>query len=342
MSERRQPYSLLIFARKERPPDYRPRTPVRLAPLIPPRQTDSILSPSSIFLTHPKLASFRQNRFPRSLLSGLSGELRLHHRPQPEQSNRDTQELASFPQNPPPSEIRPQPHQPKPSPSNLASFLQNRQTPASWLLTPGSLLPYSDAISQAQLALNSLLVRYFLSSRHPEITNILLVESGSRSIAETVAPVLYQNHSEAARIDLVSCFATLPRGFNPETSRIYRVADFRGREGRRKLYNLLRQNGYSHIGLICSEEPLMTKWKWALAGQLPAKVFIVNENADYFWFDLSNRKLIRQFVLTRTGLGGAGAVRTLARAISFPFTFFYLLLYATAAHARRALRKHTL
>jgi hypothetical protein len=185
-------------------------------------------------------------------------------------------------------------------------------------------------------------VRYFLSSRHPEITNILLIESGSRSIAETVAPTLYTNHAEATRIDLVSCFTTLPVGFNPETSRIYRVSDYRGRDGRRKLYNILRQNRYSHIGLICSEEPLMTKWKWALAWKLPAKVFIVNENADYFWFDLSNHKLIRQFVLTRTGLGGAGAVRTLARAISFPFTFFYLLLYATAAHTRRALRKGSL
>jgi hypothetical protein len=31
-------------------------------------------------------------------------------------------------------------------------------------------------------------------------------------------------------------------------------------------------------------------------------------------------------------------VRTLARALSFPFTLMYLLLYATVVHARRALR----
>ena len=168
---------------------------------------------------------------------------------------------------------------------------------------------------------------------------MLLVESGSRSIAEAVAPILYQNHGDAARIDLVSCFATLPKGFHAETTRIYRVADYRGREGRKRLYGLLRQNGYSHIGIICSEEPLMTKWKWALAWQVPAKVFIVNENADYFWFELPNHKTIREFVLTRTGLGGAGAVRTLARAFSFPFTFLYLLLYASVAHLGRALRR---
>jgi hypothetical protein len=44
-------------------------------------------------------------------------------------------------------------------------------------------------------------------------------------------------------------------------------------------------------------------------------------------------------VLLRAGLAGAGAVRTLARAISFPFTLFYLLLYASVVHARRGLRK---
>jgi hypothetical protein len=183
-------------------------------------------------------------------------------------------------------------------------------------------------------------VRNFLSSRQPDVTSILLVESGARSIVETVAPILYRNY-ESARIDLVSCFATLPRGFDAASTRIYRVADYRGGEGRAKLYRLLRQNGYSHVGIVCSEEPLMTKWKWALAWKIPAKVFIVNENADYFWFDASNHKLIRQFVLTRTGLGGAGAVRTLARAISFPFTFLYLLLYATAAHTMRALHKNS-
>jgi hypothetical protein len=49
---------------------------------------------------------------------------------------------------------------------------------------------------------------------------------------------------------------------------------------------------------------------------------------------------IRRFVLFRSGLAGAGAVRTLVRLISFPFTLLYLLIYATFAHAGRALRKN--
>jgi len=49
--------------------------------------------------------------------------------------------------------------------------------------------------------------------------------------------------------------------------------------------------------------------------------------------------VVWQLLLLRSGLAGAGAVRTLARVISFPFTLLYLLLYASAVHTRRALRR---
>ena len=91
--------------------------------------------------------------------------------------------------------------------------------------------------------------------------------------------------------------------------------------------------------MICSGEPILMKWKWAIALRIPAKIFLINENADYFWLDRGHLDLIRQIVLLRSGLAGAGAVRTLARVVSFPFTFMYLVLYATAVHARRALRR---
>ena len=93
------------------------------------------------------------------------------------------------------------------------------------------------------------------------------------------------------------------------------------------------------MGIVCSAEPVMTKWKWALALRIPAKIFIINENGDYFWLDRKNLGPLRRFVLYRSGLTEAGAVRTLARVISFPFTLLYLILYATAVHARRALRR---
>jgi len=82
----------------------------------------------------------------------------------------------------------------------------------------------------------------------------------------------------------------------------------------------------------------MTKWKWVLAARLPAKIFILNENGDYFWLDRGHLKHIRHFILFRAGLTGSGAIRTIARLVSFPFTLLYLILYAVTVHLRRKLR----
>jgi len=181
-------------------------------------------------------------------------------------------------------------------------------------------------------------VRYLLTGRLPETTSILLVESGSRGILENVIEGLRRSWGAGVSIDLVSCFANLPKGLDAATTRVYRVSDYRGRAGRGRLYRELRARRYALMGIVCSEEPLMMKWKWALAWRVPAKIFIINENADYFWLDRKHLKTLRQFALARAGLAGTGAVRTLARLFSFPFALFYLLLYAAVAHSRRALR----
>jgi hypothetical protein len=72
--------------------------------------------------------------------------------------------------------------------------------------------------------------------------------------------------------------------------------------------------------MICSGEPIMTKWKWALAVRLPVKVLVVNENGDFFWFDRANWRTVRRFVLFRAGLSGGDAVRTIGRILVFPIS----------------------
>ena len=181
-------------------------------------------------------------------------------------------------------------------------------------------------------------MRYVLSGRLPEASSILLVESGSRGILEKVIAGLRRSWGADVPIDLVSCFANLPLGLDARTTRIFRVSDYRGRQARAQLYRELRARNYTMMGIVCSDEPLMLKWKWALALRVPVKIFIINENADYFWLDREHLKIIRRFALSRTGLAGTGAVRTLARVFSFPFALCYLLLYAAVVHARRALR----
>lgn len=147
-------------------------------------------------------------------------------------------------------------------------------------------------------------------------------------------PGLYRAYPSVV-LDLVTCYAGAPAGFNTDTGRIYRVSDYPGTAGRRKLFAELLANRYPIAGMICSAEPIMTKWKWAIALRLPAKVFVLNENGDYFWLDRTHLRTMVHFVLFRAGLTGPDAVPTLGRLFLFSFMLVYLLLYAAAVHLRR-------
>ena len=166
---------------------------------------------------------------------------------------------------------------------------------------------------------------------------MLLVESGRRDLFEDLLRGLYDVHP-GMQADLVTCYAGAPQHFRSDRGGVYRVTDYPNGRSRKKLYGLLGANRYTVVGIICSGEPIMTKWKWMLAARLPAKVFVLNENGDYFWLDRGHLANIRHFILFRAGLTGAGAVRTLARLALFPFTLLYLILYAFTVHIRRKLR----
>jgi len=174
----------------------------------------------------------------------------------------------------------------------------------------------------------------FLRLGFPPVTRIALVESGSRHLLEGVLPYLRSTFGAEIPVDLVTCYAGLPAGL-PEGTAVHHVHNYRGRPGRKRLYRELMASGVAVLVIICSGQPVMTKWKWALAIHLPVRLLIVNENGDFFWFDRSNWKIIRHFVLFRAGLSGGDAVRTIGQVLVFPLTLAYLLLYATAIHLRR-------
>jgi hypothetical protein len=180
-------------------------------------------------------------------------------------------------------------------------------------------------------------MRHFFTRSIPPFTRVLLIESGSRELFENLLPVLYRQHPEMT-CDLVTCYAGLPKNFRSNHGAVYRVSDYPDSSSRQRLYTELSAKGYVILGVICSAEAIMTKWKWALAARLPGKVFVLNENGDYFWLDYGHLPNIRYFILFRAGLTGSGAVRTLARVVLFPFTLLYLILYAAAVHFRRSIR----
>jgi len=164
---------------------------------------------------------------------------------------------------------------------------------------------------------------------------MLLIESGSRSLIEGLLPHFYQHWN--VPVDVVTCYAGQPKGLR-EDSVVYRVADYTTQEARGRFLDELRSRNYLMAGMICSGEPIMTKWKLMLFVRLPAKFVLINENGDYFWFHRDNFANIRIFVLERLGLTGAGAIRTAIRLLLFPLSILYLLLWALTAHGRRALR----
>jgi hypothetical protein len=180
-------------------------------------------------------------------------------------------------------------------------------------------------------------MRYVLSGAWPSGTRILLVESGSRSLLEGTLPPMREAWAAPYRFDLVTCYGGIPAGL-PEDTDVFRVQDFGTPELREDLIRKLRARDYAYVGLICSAEPIMTKWKWLVALKVPAKVFIINENGDYFWLHRENWAVVREFALVRAGLYGTDAPRTIARLLAFPFAVIYLLLYAFTAHAKSKLR----
>lgn len=176
-------------------------------------------------------------------------------------------------------------------------------------------------------------LKRFIYKRVPPLNRILLIESGDREILQKLLPSMYDI---TPYIDVVTCYGGPPAGFHGGT--IYDIGDYRGAEERKKLYAELWDQHYSAIGIICAGQPIMTKWKWAIAAQIPSKLFIINENADWFWVDRGNWKTIRHFVLFRAGLSGADAVQTLTQLAIFPFTVLFLLVWVALAHTRRKLR----
>ena len=179
-------------------------------------------------------------------------------------------------------------------------------------------------------------MRYFLTRREPPLNRVLLIESGSRSLLEGVIPHLYRMWGEHTAIDVLTCYPGLPAGFSPST-RVFHAPDYSSPAGRKKLVRLLRERNYSYGGIICSAEPVMSKWKWFIAFHIPAKFLILNENGDFFWIHRDHADILWHFFQVRAGLAGEGALRTMARLIAFPFSVFYLILYALMAHTRRSL-----
>lgn len=177
----------------------------------------------------------------------------------------------------------------------------------------------------------------YLTGRSPAINRILLVESGARAITERVIPRLASDGRENIPVDVITCYESAPSAMRPG-GRVFRTQDYPDAAARAALAAELTARGVNTIAIVCSGEEIMRRWKWWLAWRLPAKLLIVNENADFFWVDLVHFGHIRRFALTRLGFYGADRSAIIRNAVAFPFTLTFLLLYAAFVRTRRAIR----
>jgi len=167
---------------------------------------------------------------------------------------------------------------------------------------------------------------------------VVLVESGPRPLYDGFVGNLYELHGQPAEIDLVTCYTGHPQGFRQSQGKVYRIQDYRGWDGAKRLALELRSKGPTTLGIICAGVPVMAKWKWLLFAALRSKVFVMNENGDYFWVDYSNWKLILHFMAVRAGMSGDNGIWLPLRMLVFPFGMAYFAAYAAWLHGRKWMR----
>lgn len=170
------------------------------------------------------------------------------------------------------------------------------------------------------------------------MSRVVLVESGPRPLYDGFVGDLYEIHGQHIQVDLVTCYTGHPQGFRVEQGRIWRVQDYRGWDGAKRLAREVRERKPTVVGILCAGVPVMAKWKWMLAAALEAKLFVMNENGDYFWVDYSNWKLILHFMAVRAGMSGDNGIWLPLRMLVFPFGLAFLAAYAAWMHTRRWMR----
>ncbi|MGC2657455.1 MAG: hypothetical protein WA324_05730 [Bryobacteraceae bacterium] len=181
-------------------------------------------------------------------------------------------------------------------------------------------------------------MRGIFSRRLPPLDDVLVVESGPRELADKFLRHLYQVQS-SRQVDIVTCYADAPPSFLPDRGVCYSIHDPQYARRRLKLVKRLRAKPYTAVSILCSGQPIMTRWKWLIALRVPAKILIVNENGDFFFFDWYHRHITRMLLSSRMGLYGGGIrLDLLGQLLLFPFTLIFLSAYAGVVHLRRALR----
>src|SRR5687768_1258048 len=174
-------------------------------------------------------------------------------------------------------------------------------------------------------------MKHFFRQKFPPSGDILIIESGASQVTDRACPGLRRLYPEA-RFHLATCW---PNRRSAEFAEIFSVVDYAGRGTKLGLLRQFRRHGYTVLVVLCTGQPVMSLWRALSLVLVPAKVIIVNENADFFWLSWENRATLRAFLGARWGINLRHSAMILLRAAAFPLTILFLMLTALFYYLRR-------
>lgn len=167
-------------------------------------------------------------------------------------------------------------------------------------------------------------MKYFLRRKIPVVHDVLFIESGSREVTRRAVEGIRQIFP-GARYHLLTCLPDPP--FIPFDT-VFRAFDYPSWWSKLRLLLSLRRKGWQVMAILCTGERILWRWKIVALALVPAKVLVVNENADFFWLHWENWRILCRLWAVRWAANLGGLFWTALRALVFPFTLLFLLFTA--------------
>ncbi|MBI3895546.1 MAG: hypothetical protein HY313_06415 [Acidobacteria bacterium] len=161
--------------------------------------------------------------------------------------------------------------------------------------------------------------------------DVLLIESGSPEVSRRALEGIRQIFP-GAQYHLLTCWPGTP---SMRFDTAFRASDYPTWRSKLRLLLFFRRKGWEVMAILCTGERILWRWKMLALILIPAKVLVVNENADFFWLHWENWRTLEQLLASRLGVNLTGFFSTAPRALMFPFLLLFLLVTAAFFYIRR-------
>ena len=173
-------------------------------------------------------------------------------------------------------------------------------------------------------------MKYYFRKKVPLAHDVLFIESGSPKVTRRALGGIRQIFP-GARYHLLTCRSDAP---TVRFDTVFRTFDYPSWWSKLRLLLSFRRKRWEVMAILCTGERILWRWKILALALVPAKVLVVNENADFFWLHWGNWRTLRQLLAARWGVNLGGLCSTTLRVLVFPFTLLFLLFIAAFLYTR--------